>query len=144
MTFTELLNELFEDLQTTNDNTSALDEVDFSNVTKEELDETMNYLKDIKDNPIMNLVLPADFIDNIMAEVQAKWDISHDAHEEKEGKSEVKETTIPEDVEKQIKTLVDEYVDLKVGGADNPIIKTLLPYAKTSYEDFAKFIFTHK
>lgn len=142
MTFTELLNELFE--TTDNTNTVTIDEVDFTKVTKEELDETMEYLDQIKKNPLMSLMIPADNVDEIKAAIQAKWDIAHDEPEGEELPTQ-DENELPAGVEERLGQLVDEYVDKKLQLTEGSTFDALIaPYAKSGYLDFARFIYTHK
>lgn len=144
MTFLELLEEIFNTDNTNNTNTVSIDDVDFTKVTKEELDETMKYLDEIKKNPIMSLVIPSDDIDEIKAAVQAKWDIAHDEGEGEELPTQ-DENELPEGVEERLGQLVDEYVDKKLQLTEGSTLGTLIaPYAKSGYLDFARFIYTHK
>lgn len=144
MTFLELLNELFNTENTTNTNTVTIDDVDFTKVTKEELDETMDYLDEIKKNPIMSLVIPADDVDEIKAAVQAKWDIAHDEPEGDELPNQGADE-LPEGVEERLGQLVDEYVDQKLQLTEGSTLGTVIaPYVKEGYLDFARFIYTHK
>lgn len=139
MTFLDVLNEIFS--EGTN-NTVSLNDVDFANVSKEELDETMEALDQIKKNPIMSIMIPKEDIDDIKAEIQAKWDIAHDGGEELPQEEEGK---LPEGVDEQLEKLVDEYIDHKLKLTEGSTLGALVaPYAKAGYLDFARFIYTHK
>lgn len=139
MTFLDVLNEIFS--EDTN-NTVDMKDVDFANVSKEELDETMEYLDQIKKNPIMSIMIPKEDIDDIKAEIQAKWDIAHDEGEELPQEEEGK---LPDGVDEQLEKLVDEYIDHKLKLTEGSTLGALVaPYAKAGYLDFARFIYTHK
>lgn len=139
MTFLDVLNEIFS--EGTN-NTVDMKDVDFANVSKEELDETMEYLDQIKKNPIMSIMIPKEDIDDIKAEIQAKWDIAHDDGEELPQEEEGK---LPDGVDEQLEKLVDEYIDHKLKLTEGSTLGALVaPYAKAGYLDFARFIYTHK
>lgn len=139
MTFLDVLNEIFS--EGTN-NTVDMKDVDFANVSKEELDETMEYLDQIKKNPIMSIMIHKEDIDDIKAEIQAKWDIAHDEGEELPQEEEGK---LPDGVDEQLEKLVDEYIDHKLKLTEGSTLGALVaPYAKAGYLDFARFIYTHK
>lgn len=129
-----------------------MNDVDFANVSKEELDETMEALDQIKKNPIMSIMIPKEDIDDIKAEIQAKWDISHDgdshdAHDETEGEElpQEDEGQLPEGVDEQLEKLVDEYIDNKLKLTEGSTLGVFVaPYAKAAYLDFARFIYNHK
>lgn len=139
MTLTELFNNVFNP---TDNTVTNLEDVDFGQVSKEELDETMEALDGIKENPIMSLIISKYDIDDIKAEIQAKWDMAHDEGKELPTED---ETKLPEGVEEQLKKLVDEYIDEKLKFTEGSTLGALIaPYAKSGYLDFARFIYTHK
>lgn len=144
MTFLDILNEIFSEGTGTNNTTSVVDlnDVDFANVSKEELDETMEALDQIKDNPIMSIMIPKEDIDDIKAAIQAKWDIAHDEGEELPTQE---EDDVPEGVDEQLEKLVDEYIEHKLKLTEGSTFGALVaPYAKAGYLDFARFIYNHK
>lgn len=146
MTFLDVLNGIFNEGNNTT-STVDLNDVDFANVSKEELDETMEALDQIKKNPIMSIMIPKEDIDDIKAEIQAKWDISHDAHDETEGEElpQDEEGKLPEGVDEQLEKLVDEYIDNKLKLTECSTLGAFVaPYAKAGYLDFARFIYNHK
>lgn len=135
MVFSDILNEILSEGNNTN-NTVDLNDVDFANVSKEELDETIEALDQIKNNPIMSIMIPKEDIDDIKAAIQAKWDIAHD---------ESKEDELPDGIKEQLEKLVDEYLDKKLKLAEGNTFGALLTsYAKAGYLDFARFLYTHK
>lgn len=146
MTFTNLLNEIFNAAeeaanQTKSTTLSELENIDFSHITEEELNEVMDGLDAIKKNPICSLLIPSDTIDEIKAALQAKYDIAH-AEEETEESEE--STEIPEAVEKRLNSLVDEYLEKELGeDKDTPIAKMLTPAAREGYLKFGRFIYQH-
>lgn len=140
MTFLDVLNEIFNE----GNNTVDLKDVDFASVSKEDLDETMEALDQIKSNPIMSIMIPKEDIDDIKAEIQAKWDI---AHEEPEGEKlpTEEEGKLPDGVDEQLEKLVDEYIDEKLKLTEGSTLGAFVaPYAKAGYLDFARFIYNHK
>ena len=66
---------------TKSDNVIKLNDVDMSKVTKEELDEAMDFLDRLKDNDFVTLLIGDEYIDNFKAELQSKWDMSHESPE---------------------------------------------------------------
>ena len=88
---------------TESDNVAKLNDVDISEVTKEELDETMDFLDRLKDNDFVTLLIGDEYIDNFKAELQAKWDMTHEAPE-----AEPKNVPTGNTVDSQIDKLVDE------------------------------------
>ena len=123
---------------TESDNVAKLNDVDISEVTKEELDETMDFLDRLKDNDFVTLLIGDEYIDNFKAELQAKWDMTHEAPE-----SEPKNVPTGNTVDSQIDKLVDEYME-SLDIPDNSLMKKLVPMAKVSYKKFAEFIYNHK
>ena len=121
---------------TKSDNVIKLNDVDMSEVTKEELDEAMDFLDRLKDNDFVTLLIGDEYIDNFKAELQAKWDMTHEAPEPK---------NVPtgNTVDSQIDKLVDEYME-SLDIPDNSLMKKLVPMAKVSYKKFAEFIYNHK
>lgn len=139
----DIFDKFFGQLQTTdsvkdnlNENTK-INGVDLKDVSKEDFEKTMNYLEDLKKIPLMGFLISPDNIDEICAELQAKWDIVHEEPEE------TKEEVNP--IDANIEKLVDEYLDNELKDTkDFPIVDRLRPYAKESYMNFAKFIYNHK
>lgn len=134
-----------------NENTivSHFDNVDFTKVTKEKLDNTMKTLDSIKDDSFFSIILGDKFIDDLKAEVQAKWDMANaPVDKPKEEIVEDGETTtdvLPDSVKERLEGLVQEYLDtVLVNKKNNPVIDVLKPIAGQSYFDFAKFIYLHK
>lgn len=123
--------DIFEDVVKLND-------VDISEVTKEELDETMDFLDRLKDNDFVTLLIGDEYIDNFKAELQAKWDMTHESPE-----PEPKNVPTGNTVDSQIDKLVDEYME-SLNIPDNSLMKRLVPMAKVSYKKFAEFIYNHK
>lgn len=132
--------DIFEDVVklTESDNVAKLNDVDISEVTKEELDETMDFLDRLKDNDFVTLLIGDEYIDNFKAELQAKWDMTHEAPE-----TESKNVPTGNTVDSQIDKLVDEYME-SLNIPDNSLMKKLVPMAKVSYKKFAEFIYNHK
>ena len=132
--------DIFEDVVklTESDNVAKLNDVDISEVTKEELDETMDFLDRLKDNDFVTLLIGDEYIDNFKAELQSKWDMTHEAPE-----SESKNVPTGNTVDSQIDKLVDEYME-SLDIPDNSLMKKLVPMAKVSYKKFAEFIYNHK
>lgn len=134
--------DIFEDVVklTESDNVAKLNDVDISEVTKEELDETMDFLDRLKDNDFVTLLIGDEYIDNFKAELQAKWDMTHEAPE-----PELEPKNVPtcNTVDSQIDKLVDEYME-SLNIPDNSLMKKLVPMAKVSYKKFAEFIYNHK
>ena len=132
--------DIFEDVVklTESDNVAKLNDVDISEVTKEELDETMDFLDRLKDNDFVTLLIGDEYIDNFKAELQAKWDMTHEAPEPKP-----KNVPTGNTVDSQIDKLVDEYME-SLDIPDNSLMKKLVPMAKVSYKKFAEFIYNHK
>ena len=123
---------------TESDNVAKLNDVDISEVTKEELDETMDFLDRLKDNDFVTLLIGDEYIDNFKAELQAKWAMTHEAPE-----PEPKNVPTGNTVDSQIDKLVDEYMG-SLNIPDNSLMKKLVPMAKVSYKKFAEFIYNHK
>lgn len=123
---------------TESDNVAKLNDVDISEVTKEELDEAMDFLDRLKDNDFVTLLIGDEYIDNFKAELQSKWDMTHEAPE-----LEPKNVPTGNTVDSQIDKLVDEYMGL-LNIPDNSLMKKLVPMAKVSYKKFAEFIYNHK
>lgn len=151
MTFLDVLNEIFSEGTGTNNTTSVVDlnDVDFANVSKEELDETIEALDQIKNNPIMSIMIPKEDIDDIKAAIQAKWDIAHDETEGEELPTQeddnVPNDDVPEGVDEQLEKLVDEFIEHKLKLTEGSTFGALVaPYAKAGYLDFARFIYNHK
>ena len=132
--------DIFEDVVklTKSDDVIKLNDVDMSEVTKEELDEAMDFLDRLKDNDFVTLLIGDEYIDNFKAEIQAKWDMTHEAPE-----SEPKNVPTGNTVDSQIDKLVDEYIE-SLDIPDNSLMKKLVPMAKVSYKKFAEFIYNHK
>ena len=122
---------------TKSDNVIKLNDVDMSEVTKEELDEAMDFLDGLKDNDFVTLLIGDEYIDNFKAELQAKWDMTHG------GEPESKNVPTGNTVDSQIDKLVDEYME-SLDIPDNSLMKKLVPMAKVSYKKFAEFIYNHK
>lgn len=134
-----------------NENTieSHFDNVDFTKVTKEELDNIMKTLDSIKSDSFFSIILGDKFIDDLKAEVQAKWDMANTPIDEPEEEIvEEEETTtdvLPDSVKERLEGLVQEYLDtVLVNKKNDPVIDALKPIAGQSYFDFAKFIYLHK
>lgn len=134
-----------------NENTieSHFDNVDFTKVTKEELDNIMKTLDSIKSDSFFSIILGDQFIDDLKAEVQAKWDMANTPVDEPEEDDEPEEETttdvLPDSVKERLEGLVQEYLDtVLVNKKNNPVIDVLKPIAGQSYFDFAKFIYLHK
>lgn len=134
-----------------NENTieSHFDNVDFTKVTKEELDNIMKTLDSIKSDSFFSIILGDKFIDDLKAEVQAKWDMANaPVDKPKEEIVEDGETTtdvLPDSVKERLEGLVQEYLDtVLVNKKNDPVIDVLKPIAGKSYFDFAKFIYLHK
>lgn len=150
----DLINAVNDSLRTVkekNENTieSHFDNVDFTKVTKEELDNIMNTLDSIKSDSFFSIILGDKFIDDLKAEVQAKWDMANTPVDEPEEEIvEEEETTtdvLPDSVKERLEGLVQEYLDtVLVNKKNDPVIDALKPIAGQSYFDFAKFIYLHK
>ena len=123
---------------TESDNVTKLNNVDMSKVTKEELDDAMDFLDGLKDNDFVTLLIGDEYIDNFKAELQAKWDMAHEAPE-----PEPKNVPTGNTVDSQIDKLVDEYMG-SLDIPDNSLMKKLVPMAKASYKEFAEFIYNHE
>lgn len=123
---------------TKSDDVIKLNDVDMAEVTKEELDEAMDFLDGLKDNDFVTLLISDEYIDNFKAELQAKWDMTHGAPE-----PEPKNVPTGNTVDSQIDKLVDEYME-SLDIPDNSLMKKLVPMAKESYKKFAEFIYNHK
>lgn len=141
----DIFDDILNGLQTTDttkedpvDETVTLNGIDLSKVSKEELDETMEYLAKLKDNSIATYLLGDEYIDKVMGELQAKWDIAHEAPE-----SEPDPVESPKTVDDQINQLVNEYIDSL--GIDKELqSNALVKAARDGYINFAKFIYNHK
>ena len=125
---------------TESDDVIKLNDVDMSEVTKEELDEAMDFLDGLKDNDFVTLLIGDEYIDNFKAELQAKWDMTHEAPALE---PEPKNVPTGNTVDSQIDKLVDEYME-SLDIPDNSLMKKLVPMAKVSYKKFAEFIYNHK
>lgn len=131
-----------------NENTieSHFDNVDFTKVTKEELDNIMKTLDSIKSDSFFSIILGDKFIDDLKAEVQAKWDMANTPVDEPEEETITDVTDVlPDSVKERLEGLVQEYLDtVLVNKKNDPVIDVLKPIAGKSYFDFAKFIYLHK
>lgn len=128
-----------------NENTieSHFDNVDFTKVTKEELDNIMKTLDSIKSDSFFSIIPGDKFIDDLKAEVQAKWDMANTPVDEPE--EETTTDVLPDSVKERLEGLVQEYLDtVLVNKKNDPVIDVLKPIAGKSYFDFAKFIYLHK
>lgn len=123
---------------TKSDDVIKLNDVNMAEVTKEDLDEAMDFLDGLKDNDFVTLLIGDEYIDNFKAELQAKWDMTHEAPE-----TEPKNVPTGNTVDSQIDKLVDEYME-SLDIPDNSLMKKLVPMAKESYKKFAEFIYNHK
>lgn len=132
--------DIFEDVVklTESDNVTKLNGVDMSKVTQEEINDAMDFLDGLKDNDFVTLLIGDEYIDNFKAELQAKWDMTHEAPE-----SEPKNVPTGNTVDSQIDKLVDEYME-SLDIPDNSLMKKLVPMAKESYKKFAEFIYNHE
>ena len=127
---------------TESDNVAKLNNVDMSEVTQEELNEAMDFLDALKNNDFVTLLIGDEYIDDFKAELQAKWDMTHEAPEP-EPEPEPKNVPTGNTVDSQIDKLVDEYME-SLDIPDNSLMKKLVPMAKASYKKFAKFIYNHE
>ena len=109
-----------------------------SKVTQEEFNDAMDFLDGLKDNDFVTLLIGDEYIDNFKAELQAKWDMTHEAPE-----PESKNVPTSNTVDSQIDKLVDEYME-SLDIPDNSLMKKLVPMAKESYKKFAEFIYNHE
>lgn len=123
---------------TESDNVTKLNDVDMSKVTKEELDDAMDFIDGLKDNDFVTLLIGDEYIDNFKEELQTKWDMTHESPE-----PEPKNVPTGNTVDSQIDKLVDEYMG-SLGIPDNSLMKKLVPMAKASYKKFAEFIYNHE
>lgn len=132
--------DIFEDVVklTESDNVTKLNGVDMSKVTQEEFNDAMDFLDGLKDNDFVTLLIGDEYIDNFKAELQAKWDMTHEAPE-----PEPKNAPTGNTVDSQIDKLVDEYME-SLDIPDNSLMKKLVPMAKESYKNFAEFIYNHE
>lgn len=132
--------DIFEDVVklTESDNVTKLNGVDMSKVTQEEFNDAMDFLDGLKDNDFVTLLIGDEYIDNFKAELQAKWDMTHEASE-----PESKNVPTSNTVDSQIDKLVDEYME-SLDIPDNSLMKKLVPMAKESYKKFAEFIYNHE
>lgn len=132
--------DIFEDVVklTESDNVTKLNGVDMSKVTQEEFNDAMDFLDGLKDNDFVTLLIGDEYIDNFKAELQAKWDMTHEASE-----PESKNVLTSNTVDSQIDKLVDEYME-SLDIPDNSLMKKLVPMAKESYKKFAEFIYNHE
>ena len=132
--------DIFEDVVklTESDNVTKLNGVDMSKVTQEEFNDTMDFLDGLKDNDFVTLLIGDEYIDNFKAELQAKWDMTHEAPD-----PEPKNVPTCNTVDSQIDKLVDEYME-SLDIPDNSLMKKLVPMAKESYKKFAEFIYNHE
>lgn len=125
---------------TESDNVAKLNNVDMSEVTQEELNEAMDFLDALKNNDFVTLLIGDEYIDDFKAELQAKWDMTHEAPEPE---PEPKNVPTGNTVDSQIDKLVDEYME-SLDIPDNSLMKKLVPMAKASYKKFAEFIYNHE
>lgn len=123
---------------TESDNVTKLNNVDMSEVTQEELNDAMDFLDGLKNNDFVTLLIGDEYIDNFKAELQTKWDMTHEAPE-----PEPKNVPNGNTVDSQIDKLVDEYMG-SLDIPDNSLMKKLVPMAKVSYKKFAEFIYNHE
>ena len=132
--------DIFEDVVklTKSDNVVKLNNIDMSEVTQEELNDAMDFLDGLKNNDFVTLLIGDEYIDNFKAELQAKWDMTHEAPE-----PEPKNVPTGNTVDSQIDKLVDEYME-SLDIPDNSFMKKLVPMAKESYKKFAEFIYNHE
>ena len=132
--------DIFEDVVklTESDNVTKLTGVDMSKVTQEEFNDAMDFLDGLKDNDFVTLLIGDEYIDNFKAELQAKWDMTHEAPE-----PESKNVPTSNTVDSQIDKLVDEYME-SLDIPDDSLMKKLVPMAKESYKKFAEFIYNHE
>lgn len=132
--------DIFEDVVklTESDNVTKLNGVDMGKVTQEEFNDAMDFLDGLKDNDFVTLLIGDEYIDNFKAELQAKWDMTHEAPE-----PESKNVPTSNTVDSQIDKLVDEYME-SLDIPDNSLMKKLVPMAKESYKKFAEFIYNHE
>lgn len=132
--------DIFEDVVklTESDNVTKLNGVDMSKVTQEEFNDAMDFLDGLKDNDFVTLLIGDEYIDNFKAELQAKWDMTHEAPD-----PEPKNVPTSNTVDSQIDKLVDEYME-SLDIPDNSLMKKLVPMAKESYKKFAEFIYNHE
>ena len=130
-----------------NENTieSHFDNVDFTKVTKEELDNIMKTLDSIKSDSFFSIIFGDKFIDDLKAEVQAKWDMANTPVDDDEPEEETTIDVLPDSVKERLEGLVQEYLyTVLVNKKNDPVIDVLKPIAGKSYFDFAKFIYLHK
>lgn len=120
------------------DNVAKLNDIDMSEVTQEELNDVMDFLDGLKNNDFVTLLIGDEYIDDFKAELQAKWDMTHEAPE-----PEPKNVPTGNTVDSQIDKLVDEYMG-SLDIPDNSLMKKLVPMAKASYKKFAEFIYNHE
>lgn len=132
--------DIFEDVVklTESDNVTKLNGVDMNKVTQEEFNDAMDFLDGLKDNDFVTLLIGDEYIDNFKAELQAKWDMTHEAPD-----PEPKNVPTSNTVDSQIDKLVDEYME-SLDIPDNSLMKKLVPMAKESYKKFAEFIYNHE
>lgn len=123
---------------TESDNVAKLNDIDMSEVTQEELNDAMDFLDGLKNNDFVTLLIGDEYIDDFKAELQTKWDMTHEAPE-----PEPKNVPTGNTVDSQIDKLVDEYMG-SLDIPDNSLMKKLVPMAKASYKKFAEFIYNHK
>ena len=112
-----------------------IDNIDMSNVSKEELDKTMKFLDNLNASGFVNSLVGEDIINEVKAYIQAKWDMAHNVKEESE--------TSNDPVSNRIDALVDEYME-SFNIPNSSIMQKLIPMAKESYKKFAEFIYNHK
>lgn len=142
----DIFNDIFGNMQTTipvkkdENEIVTLNDINMKNITKEELDETMNYLKSLKDNDLTALILGDEYIDKLMGEIQAKWDIAHEEKKEDPQENVLVDSKTPDE---QIEKLVDEYMT-SLGIEDTLKSNVLVKAARDGYINFAKFIYNHE
>jgi len=145
----DIFNDIFKDLVVPSSKSEKdevneetwLNGVDMANVSKEDLDEVMNSLKKMKENDVLAYILGDEYLDKLMGEIQAKWDIAHEAP--KENAPELPVDDNPKTVDGQIEKLVDEYMK-ELGVSDQLKSNYLIQAARDSYINFAKFIYNHE
>lgn len=136
----DVFNDIFTDLvKPTHEEKITLNDVDFSKVSKEELDVVMNSLKKMKDNDVLAYIMGDEYLDKLMGEIQAKWDIAHETPKE----NDAPELPIDNPVDTQIEKLVDEYMT-ELGVSNQLKSNYLIKAARDSYVNFAKFIYNHE
>lgn len=136
----DVFNDIFTGLvKPTHEEKITLNDVDFSKVSKEELDVVMNSLKKMKDDDVLAYIMGDEYLDKLMGEIQAKWDIAHETPEE----NDAPELPVDNRVDTRIEKLVDEYMT-ELGVSNQLKSNYLIKAARDSYINFAKFIYNHE